>query len=397
MECHLCHHCFSDPFTGIIMIDSQLNILFVNHWITDRLPVNKRKATHLYELFDDLPSTGVQEIIQKVIITNNPRILSHAFHPWIIPLQDTRFPDGLMKQSAVVTPMAGHAVIRIRDESDTVLWTEAMKNAHTDIRRKGEQEQSVKRMQALGTLAGGVAHHFNTMLAVIVGNSELISHELNQDPVQGYHDIRSMLDTILHTCMGGKALVQQVLTFAHKHLRKKEATPIVATIMAAVEMVHSTLPPDIALNFSIHTLQKKMLGDRFEIQQIFDFLVTNAVEAMALTGGEIEIVVSEIQIAGCDKPIGMDLSDGSYLCLSFSDTGPGIKPELRDRVFEPFFTTKKGKRNVGMGLAVVNGIVTGNNGFIRLESEVGHGTRIEVYLPMTHEEDTEANLNPIMP
>lgn len=162
-------------------------------------------------------------------------------------------------------------------------------------------------------------------------------------------------------------------------------------------MVHSTLPPDIALKFSIHTLQKNMLGDRFEIQQIFDFLVTNAVEAMALTGGEIEIVVTEIHIAGCVNPIGMDLPDGSYLCLSFSDTGPGIKPELRDRIFEPFFTTKKGSRNVGMGLAVVNGIVTGNNGFIRLTSEEGHGTRIEVYFPMPHAKDIEAYLKPVMP
>lgn len=377
----LYHRCFDDLFTGIILVDHRMNILYANQWVMDRLAGEKRQATHLIELYGNHSIRKIQQVVSDVIETRNPRVLSHAFHSWIIPLPDTRFRDGLMRQSAGVTYIDGYALIQIRDESDTVLRIDMIKRNHTRILYQKEQVEYAKKMQALGTLAGGVAHHFNNMLAVIVGNMELIQLELTGRRISGIDDVLQMLQEIQHASLRGKELVQQVLMFAQKHFRKKQIFSIATTIMEAVEMVDSSIPPNISLKFSIHTIHKSMQGDPCEIRQILYHLVNNSIEAIKDDKGIVEIVVTERHLTEIEKKSEKTNYDGHYLCLSVRDSGPGIDPAIQDRICEPFFTTKEVGDGAGMGLSVINGIVSGYGGFIRLESIVGQGTTVAIFLP----------------
>jgi CheY-like chemotaxis protein len=229
-------------------------------------------------------------------------------------------------------------------------------------------------MEAIGTLAGGIAHDFNNILLGIVGHTELA-----QNPTSPPEQRSADLDQVLKAADRGRALVQRILTFSRQREVKRVPTSLEAPIRDALQLLRATLPATIEMREHLDPNTPNVLSDETQIHQIVMNLATNSSHAMP-DGGLLDIRLGRIHIRKEDiAPDGV--RPGTFARLTITDTGEGMQPETIERVFEPFFTTKPPGKGTGLGLSVIHGIVQDHEGEIRIQSEPGKGTRIDVYFP----------------
>ncbi len=246
----------------------------------------------------------------------------------------------------------------------------------TEQYRLGKQLRHTQKMEAIGTLAGGVAHDFNNVLTPIMGYTEIIRLKLKQD---GFSDraVYVYLEEILKAAKRATSLVEQVLTFS-RSIEKKEVLQYIHPIVKEVmKLMRSTLPKTIVIHEEIDEHCGRVFIDPVQLHQVLINLCTNSAHAMA---GQHGLLTVKLALA---PPSG----DGrDWLELSIADTGCGIDENLLDRIFEPYFTTKEKTSGTGMGLAMVHGIVSRQGGFIKVESEVGKGSNFRVFFPVAQKE-----------
>ena len=246
------------------------------------------------------------------------------------------------------------------------------KRADQERQRLEAQLRQAQKMEALGTLAGGIAHDFNNLLAAIFGNVERARQDASADsPVQ-----RSLAE-IVAASERARDLVRQILTFSRRHPLERRVVSLGDVVQDAVRLLRSGLPTGVELTASIAPDAPNVLADRVQLHQVLMNLGTNAWQAMEGRQGRIEIDLTGLTV----QTSGGELPPGRYACLSVSDTGSGMDAATRERIFDPFFTTKPAGEGTGLGLAVVDGIVKGHGGVIKVESEPGHGSRFRLYLP----------------
>jgi len=262
------------------------------------------------------------------------------------------------------------------------------KRAEDDKTKLQEQLTQSQKMESIGRLAGGVAHDFNNMLSVIIGNSELAMLDLPEDsPLKlNFHEI-------LQASQRSANLTRQLLAFA----RRQTAEPVILDINETVEnmlkMLRTLIGEDIDLVWKPGRSLWKTKIDPVQIDQILANLCVNARDAISGTGKimvETEnIIVDE---AYCEsKP---EAAPGEYVMLVVSDDGCGMDAETREKIFEPFFTTKETGKGTGLGLATVYGIVRQNEGFINIYSEPGKGTVCKVCLPKSKVDNERESTQP---
>lgn len=231
---------------------------------------------------------------------------------------------------------------------------------------EAELRQSQK-MAAIGTLAGGIAHEFNNLLFVISGNVELLKSTATFPENE---DCNSCLDSILSAAKRATHLVRQILTFSRKSDKRLENVDLVEVIKEGLKMMRASVPSTIDIVNSVSISRGIVRADSNQMYQILVNLCANAIYVLQNTGGTMEVgLCRELR------------NNQSFLRLSVSDDGPGMPPEVKDRVFEPFFTTKPVGDGAGMGLPVVHGIVEDCGGNIEIVSLEGHGTAVHVFLP----------------
>jgi signal transduction histidine kinase/ActR/RegA family two-component response regulator len=238
-----------------------------------------------------------------------------------------------------------------------------------------QQRRQTQKLEALGVLAGGIAHDFNNILAAINGFAELALREIPKESTT-----RSRLEQILRA--GGRAadLVRQILAFSSRGERPKEIVNVSKVTGEVMTLLRASIPASIEITSNVKK-EGHVLASVIEVQQILINLCTNSYHAMKENGRiEIGIDVVEFQNAGVKRDL--NLAAGRYVCLSVSDTGPGIDPEMRERIFDPFFTTKPVGHGTGLGLAVVHGIVRYHRGAVDVTSTPGEGACFSVYLPL---------------
>ncbi len=248
-----------------------------------------------------------------------------------------------------------------------------------DVTREALVEGRLRRWQkleALGTLAGGVAHDFNNILLPIQINTELLlAAEKEGSPAS------RRLAQILEAARRGRDMVSRILGFARQKDQDRRPVDVAAVVNESLKLLRISMPKTIAVTESLAVPSAYALADPTQIGQVLMNLGSNAAHAMRGRGGTFEIGLSEITLDAEDpaRPIG--LKPGAYLRLTAVDTGPGIPPDILDRIFEPFFTTKKAGEGSGLGLSVVHGIVKAHDGAISVASEVGKGTSFAILLP----------------
>ena len=243
----------------------------------------------------------------------------------------------------------------------------------TALRLAEQRERELERrllhsqkLEALGTLAGGIAHDLNNTLTPIMALSKLTARRLNHDD-----DLRQNLETIFAASEQARDLVRRVLSFSRRDKIEKVIVSPGAVVLEVMSLLRATLPSSIKLGTQIDDVPS-IFADPSQIHQVITNLVSNAAQAIEPNSGTISVLLERTA----------DGKSGDEIRLSVVDTGKGMDESTCRRIFEPFFTTKEVGQGTGLGLSIIDGIVTNHGGRIEVTSEPGRGTRFDVYFPI---------------
>ena len=248
----------------------------------------------------------------------------------------------------------------------------------TDItERKSLESQFIRaqRMESIGTLASGIAHDMNNILAPILGSIELLRSDVGNNP-----EALDTLETINICARRGANLVKQVLSFARGVEGQRMTVNLMHLVRELLQVLEDTLAKSIVLRFHAKRDLWMVTGDSTQLHQVLLNLCVNARDAMPL-GGTLDVTLHNIVLDETYASMNVDAHPGPYVMVQVSDTGPGIPPQIIERIFDPFFTTKGIGKGTGLGLSTVLTIVKAHDGFINVSSEPGKGTKFNVYLP----------------
>lgn len=274
--------------------------------------------------------------------------------------------DGtLYEEKATISP--------VKDDSGTIVNYVAVKEDVTKEISLQKQLLQSQKMEAVGILAGGVAHDFNNMLQIIIGFSELLINRMKEDTTE-YEDLAK----ILETSRNAADLVRGLLTFSRKVEPMFLPLNINNNVVQIKKILERTLPRMIAIKTVLSPGLRDIHADTIQIEQVLMNLALNARDAMP-EGGTLTFETTNVTLdeAWCSRNLGF--SAGDYVKLTISDTGTGMSRDTVERIFEPFFTTKKAGSGTGLGLAIVYGIIQQHNGCIGCDSTPGKGTVFELY------------------
>lgn len=256
-------------------------------------------------------------------------------------------------------------------------------------KRLENQLSQAQKMEALGTLSGGIALNFNNLLGSIVGNTELFIEKLQpEDPDLHY------LQQVLEACMKARELVEQILIFSHRGQHEQSPVDIGTVITGAVQFLSNSIPPEIRVHAHVVPRGITVMANATQISRLLLNLATNSVQAMQNRGGSLHISLHPLCLKENREPGAVDLAPGDYVRLTVADNGSGIPPDVQPRVFDPYFTTRESDGGTGMGLSVVMGIVNSHGGHIDMVSTPSLGTTFHIYLPVL---ETKVKPNPKLP
>ncbi|HNV73504.1 MAG TPA: PAS domain S-box protein [Gemmatimonadaceae bacterium] len=239
-----------------------------------------------------------------------------------------------------------------------------------------DQLRQAQKLEALGTLAGGVAHDFNNVLASIVGLAELLV-PATQDTPEVNRDVRELLDAARH----GRAVVERILRFSRRQPMRSESVDVREVVAQSTRLLRASLPPNVRITTQLTAAPRLVRGDPTSLQQVLMNLATNAAHAMP-DGGRLEIITDDFYVRDGAARSRPGLREGTYLALTVRDDGHGMDEATRLKAFEPFFTTKVAGEGSGLGLALVHGIVRDHDGVVELESVPGRGTVVRCLFPL---------------
>jgi len=268
-------------------------------------------------------------------------------------------------------------------------------------RRRAEEERrtleaqlrQAMKMEAIGTLAGGIAHDFNNILSVILGNTEIA-----MDDVSRQHPAQDSLEEVSNACLRARDLVKQILSFSRQTEQEMKPVKLGPIVDEALKFLRSTIPSTIDINQHVSAESDTVMADATQMHQVLVNLCGNAAQAMSKKGGRLDVSLEGLQLDEVDAGQYSDLTPGDYFRLTVKDTGPGIPPEIIDRIFDPYFTTKEVGQGSGMGLAVVHGIVKTHGGAIAVDSAPGRGTTFHVLFPrVARQIQPEAEISDAIP
>ena len=356
----------------IAMIDLNHRIVRANLPMAERTGIDCDKLTgrHFYEVIhglaappDSCPSAAMQISGKAEHAEMQIAHLGGTFDVSATPLRDS---EG---------QISGHVYVA-RDIT-------AQKIAEAEHEKTESELRQAQKMEAVGQLAGGVAHDFNNMLSVIIGYSDILLDEIPQDD-----PAHSSIQEINDAGKRSADLTRQLLAFARKQAILPKVLDINMDIESMLKMMRRLLRENIELIWKPTPDLWKVKMDPSQIHQILVNLTVNSRDAISGVG---KLLIGTGNV-NPDKEFYRRypyFTHGNYVVLSVSDNGCGMSQETLGRIFEPFFTTKKAGEGTGLGLATVFGIVKQNGGFINVSSELGKGTTFEIYLPRHVSEDAE--------
>ena len=256
-----------------------------------------------------------------------------------------------------------------------------LKQAEGERDRLLAQREHARKMEAIGTLANGVAHHINNLLMIILGYTELAMSELSEES-----RVYSQLKKVIQGSLRARDVVQQILTFSNPGVLERQPVRIGPIIAESLRLLWSSIPSTIDIWENITAKSDVVMADPSQINQVLINLCNNAIDAMKEQGGILEVIMERVELDDTADMPDPGLEPGHFLKLTVGDTGHGMTPEVMKRVFDPFFTTGAVGECTGMGLAVVHGIVKNHGGAVTVQSEPGKGSIFQVYLPISEKE-----------
>ncbi len=309
----------------------------------------------------------------------------HRIEAYLEPLRASTRPDGPLRQPTpdfFVRKRHEEELRRAHDELEhrVAARTEELRASNLRLRREMEERAGIERqlrqahkLEALGRLAGGVAHDFNTLLGVIVGNAALLA--------KGSHDPERVasVEAILAASRQAAGLTRRLLAFGRAEPVDDSVRDVNRVLEETLRLLARVLGADIALEVRFDPSVAGARIERSQLEQIVLNLVINARDAMP-AGGVLSLGTSQHKLAGSEAAT-LGLAPGEYVCLSVRDDGIGMKEEVASRVFEPYFTTKDEYAGTGLGLSTVYGYAVATGGTVELETSPGQGATFRVYVP----------------
>jgi signal transduction histidine kinase/CheY-like chemotaxis protein len=247
----------------------------------------------------------------------------------------------------------------------------------SEIARRQLEAQlfQAQKMETLGTLAGGIAHDFNNLLTGILGYQELAL-----EVIEAANAARPLLESARGVTIRARDLVEQILTLSRKPTNEMSTVDLSFAIAEAQGFLHTTLPPNIAIEADIAPSCGRVLAEASQIHQVLLNLGKNAAHAIGASGGTIRIGLEQVILDGPQASALGLIVPGAYVRLNMRDSGHGMDAETQKRIFDPFFTTKRVGEGTGLGLSVVHGIVRAHRGAITVESSPNQGATFSIYL-----------------
>jgi len=235
------------------------------------------------------------------------------------------------------------------------------------------------KIEALGLMAGGMAHNFNNNLAIILGGIDLAQLKLPSDSA-----VLPLLDNAKIAVLRSRDLIQNILSYSRQGVLNRETVQMALVVDETLQLLRSTIPTTVKVNYQPNSACQdiKIQADATRIQEALINLCNNAIQAME-ERGELTIALDSVQLQSRDIPAQYQCSPGFYLQLSVQDTGCGMSPDIIEKIFNPFFSTKSDDQGTGMGLASLQGMVLQQGGLIKVYSAPGEGSTFEIYFPIS--------------
>ncbi len=351
---------------GIIVYDHDYTMLEVNkcieEWYKDQLPLVGKKC---YEVFHDRDAPCA-DCPGRLAIEQGT--LQRMEMPWKVTGDQQKW---LEVFAYPVRDEAGDVIQVVEFIRDIT----ARKEAEEERDNLANQLAFSQKMEAVGTLAGGVAHDFNNILSAINGYAEMCLAKLEPD-----HPLQSKIAIILESGQRASALTQQLLAFSRKQIIRPQNVDVNRTLTNTRKMLTRILGEDIEMSLSPDPNLWPIHADQTQFEQVIINLAVNARDAMP-QGGKLSFETKNVTL---DEPYlekHYEVAAGDYVLMAVSDNGQGMNKETRAKIFDPFFTTKESGKGTGLGLATVYGIIKQNKGEIMVYSEPGQGTTFKIYLP----------------
>jgi len=265
--------------------------------------------------------------------------------------------------------------VPLRDQDRKI--TGVLTTAENITREHNLEKQLLQsqKMEAIGTLAGGIAHDFNNILTSIINSTELAVMDLDSES-----QTKKDLDRVLKAARRGSRVVKQILTFSRPSQQGFRSTDLESLVYEVINLMEVSLPGSVKMKYLVSPALRKIQADPTQLHQALMNLCTNAFHELKETGGEIHLSLKVVCLEANEAGY-LNLEPGNFVKITIRDNGPGIKPEIIDKIFDPFFSSKDKTEGSGLGLTVVLGIVKGHNGGVRVRSEYGKGTTFDIFLP----------------
>jgi two-component system NtrC family sensor kinase len=271
------------------------------------------------------------------------------------------------------------SISAIHGEDGTITHFVAIKEDITERKRLEEQLRQSQKMEAVGQLAGGIAHDFNNLLTTILGYSEMAI-----DTLPAGDPLRDRLEIVKDAGERAASLTKQLLAFSRKQILEMKVINLTSVIQNLAKMLRRVIGEDVSLVLKAGEAIRNIKADPTQVEQVLMNLAINARDAMP-GGGRLIIEIENVDLDSEYAKSHEEVIPGPHVMLAVTDTGMGMRHEVREKIFEPFFTTKS--MGTGLGLSTVYGIVKQHNGSISVYSEVGKGTAFRIYFPSTVESE----------
>ncbi len=348
---------------GIAVLDTEGKVEYVN-------PAYEGISGYRRDELTGLKLTDLDEYLDRKDIDGIIEYVTGQGRKWSGRQRRIRKTTGeAVDISLTVTPVCDQ-------EGRITNYIEVVRDITGEVRMQDQLSQNQK-LEAIGTLAGGIAHDLKNILVPIAINTEQALMDVEED-----HPVRGLLEEIIRAARMGTDLVKQIVTFSRQETQEKRPAAIEPVIGEAMAFLRSALPSTIYIDQQLAAGDAVVLADPTRIKQVMINLGTNAGHAMREKGGILEVRLTEEHVSE-EEASGMspDLHAGSYVRIMVRDTGEGMDEQTVQRIFEPFFTTKKPGEGTGMGLAIVHGIVKDHQGAVMVQSRPGKGSTFSVLLP----------------